>query len=34
MLLVAGGMFAMFFFASLYTQGIMGYSPLRADVQP
>ncbi|MGH7750103.1 MAG: MFS transporter, partial [Candidatus Dormibacteria bacterium] len=30
MLLAAGGLFAMFFFASLYVQGILGYSPLRA----
>jgi EmrB/QacA subfamily drug resistance transporter len=32
MLVVAGGMFAMFFFASLYVQDILGYSPLRAGV--
>jgi predicted MFS family arabinose efflux permease len=30
MLLVASGMFGMFFFASLYVQEILGYSPLRA----
>jgi EmrB/QacA subfamily drug resistance transporter len=30
MLLVAGGLFSMFFFASLYVQEILGYSPLRA----
>ena len=30
MLLVASGMFGMFFFASLYVQDILGYSPLRA----
>jgi EmrB/QacA subfamily drug resistance transporter len=32
MLLVASGMFAMFFFASLYVQGVLGYSPLRAGL--
>jgi predicted MFS family arabinose efflux permease len=32
MLIVAGGLFAMFFFASLYVQDILGYSPLRAGV--
>ena len=31
-LLVAGGMFSMFFFASLYVQEILGYSPLRAGL--
>ncbi|MGD1034112.1 MAG: MFS transporter [Candidatus Dormibacteria bacterium] len=30
MLLVAAGMFAVFFFASLYVQDVLGYSPLRA----
>jgi EmrB/QacA subfamily drug resistance transporter len=30
LLVVAGGLFAMFFFASLYVQEILGYSPLRA----
>ncbi|HTW12070.1 MAG TPA: MFS transporter [Solirubrobacteraceae bacterium] len=30
MLLVASGMFGMFFFASLYVQDVMGYSPLKA----
>jgi EmrB/QacA subfamily drug resistance transporter len=30
MLLVASGMFGMFFFASLYVQEVLGYSPLRA----
>ena len=30
LLLVASGMFGMFFFASLYVQEILGYSPLRA----
>ena len=30
MLLVASGMFGMFFFASLYVQEILGYSPLKA----
>ncbi|MBI5103680.1 MAG: MFS transporter [Solirubrobacterales bacterium] len=29
-LIVAGGLFAMFFFASLYVQQILGYSPLQA----
>jgi EmrB/QacA subfamily drug resistance transporter len=32
MLLVASGMFGMFFFASLYVQEILGYSPLRAGL--
>jgi EmrB/QacA subfamily drug resistance transporter len=32
MLLVASGMFSMFFFASLYVQEILGYSPLRAGL--
>jgi EmrB/QacA subfamily drug resistance transporter len=32
MLLVAAGMFAMFFFASLYVQNVLGYSPLRAGL--
>jgi EmrB/QacA subfamily drug resistance transporter len=32
MLLVASGMFGMFFFASLYVQDILGYSPLRAGL--
>jgi EmrB/QacA subfamily drug resistance transporter len=30
LLLVAGGLFAMFFFASLYVQEILGFSPLKA----
>ncbi len=30
MLLVASGMFGMFFFASLYVQEVLGYSPLKA----
>jgi predicted MFS family arabinose efflux permease len=30
MLLVASGLFAMFYFASLYLQGILGYKPLQA----
>lgn len=30
LLLVASGLFAMFFFASLYVQEILGYSPLKA----
>jgi predicted MFS family arabinose efflux permease len=30
LLLVAGGLFAMFFFASLYVQQILGFSPLQA----
>jgi predicted MFS family arabinose efflux permease len=30
LLLVASGLFAMFYFASLYVQDILGYSPLRA----
>jgi len=29
-LFAAGGLFAMFFFASLYVQGILGFTPLRA----
>ena len=32
MLLVAGGMFAIFFFASLYVQQMLGYSPLEAGL--
>ncbi len=32
MLLVASGLFGMFFFASLYVQEILGYSPLRAGL--
>jgi EmrB/QacA subfamily drug resistance transporter len=32
MLFVTSGMFAMFFFASLYTQQILGYSPLEAGL--
>ncbi|MGH2916832.1 MAG: MFS transporter [Solirubrobacteraceae bacterium] len=32
LLLVASGMFGMFFFASLYIQEIMGYSPLKAGL--
>jgi EmrB/QacA subfamily drug resistance transporter len=32
MLLVASGLFSMFFFASLYVQEILGYSPLRAGL--
>jgi EmrB/QacA subfamily drug resistance transporter len=32
MMLVASGMFSMFFFASLYVQELMGYSPLRAGL--
>jgi EmrB/QacA subfamily drug resistance transporter len=32
MLIVAGGLFAMFFFASLYVQQILGYSPLEAGL--
>ena len=32
MLLVAGGLFAMFFFASLYVQEILGYTPLKAGL--
>jgi EmrB/QacA subfamily drug resistance transporter len=32
LLLVAGGLFAMFFFASLYVQGILGFSPLEAGL--
>src|SRR3954451_21214924 len=30
MLLVASGMFAMFYFASIYVQEVLGYSPLKA----
>ena len=32
MLLVASGLFAMFYFASLYMQEILGYKPLKAGV--
>jgi EmrB/QacA subfamily drug resistance transporter len=32
MLLVASGMFGMFYFASLYVQQVLGYSPLRAGL--
>jgi EmrB/QacA subfamily drug resistance transporter len=32
MLLVVSGMFAMFFFATLYLQGVLGYSPLEAGL--
>jgi EmrB/QacA subfamily drug resistance transporter len=32
MLFVASGLFSMFFFASLYVQEILGYSPLRAGL--
>jgi EmrB/QacA subfamily drug resistance transporter len=32
MLLVASGMFAMFFFASIYVQEVLGYSPLKAGL--
>jgi predicted MFS family arabinose efflux permease len=32
LLLVASGMFGMFFFASLYVQDILGYSPLKAGL--
>ncbi len=32
LLLVAAGLFGMFFFASLYVQEILGYSPLRAGL--
>lgn len=32
LLLVASGMFGMFYFASLYVQEILGYSPLRAGL--
>ncbi len=32
MFLVAGGMFAMFYFAGLYVQIVLGYSPLRAGL--
>ena len=32
LLLVVGGLFAMFFFASLYVQQILGYSPLEAGL--
>lgn len=32
MLLVASGLFAMFYFNTLYTQGVLGYSPLKAGL--
>jgi EmrB/QacA subfamily drug resistance transporter len=32
MLLVASGMFSMFFFASIYTQEVLGFSPLKAGL--
>jgi EmrB/QacA subfamily drug resistance transporter len=32
MLAVAGGMFAVFFFASLYVQGILGFTPVEAGL--
>src|SRR5262249_56385696 len=32
MLIVAAGMFGMFFFASLYVQSVLGYSPLQAGL--
>jgi EmrB/QacA subfamily drug resistance transporter len=32
LLVVAGGLFAMFFFASIYVQELLGYSPLRAGL--
>jgi len=32
MMLVASGMFAMFFFATLYVQEVLGYSPLKAGL--
>jgi EmrB/QacA subfamily drug resistance transporter len=32
MLLVAAGMFAMFFFASIYVQEVLGYTPLKAGL--
>jgi predicted MFS family arabinose efflux permease len=32
LLLVASGMFGMFFFASLYVQEVLGYSPLKAGL--
>jgi hypothetical protein len=32
MLVVAGGLFAFFFFATLYVQEILGYSPLEAGL--
>jgi predicted MFS family arabinose efflux permease len=32
MLLVAAGMFAMFYFASIYVQEVLGYSPLKAGL--
>ena len=32
LLLVASGMFSMFFFASLYVQDVLGYSPLKAGL--
>lgn len=32
-LMVAGGLFALFFFSSLYLQNILGYSPLEAGIR-
>ena len=32
MLFVMSGLFAMFYFASLYVQGVLGYSPLKAGL--
>ena len=32
MLIVAAGLFAMFFFNSLYVQRVLGYSPLQAGL--
>ena len=32
LLLVAAGLFGMFFFASLYVQEVLGYSPLKAGL--
>ncbi len=32
MLAVAGGMFAVFYFASLYVQGILGFTPVQAGL--
>ena len=32
MLIVSGGMFSVFFFASLYVQEVLGFSPLRAGL--
>ncbi|MDX6584218.1 MAG: hypothetical protein QOI10_3402, partial [Solirubrobacterales bacterium] len=32
LLVVAGGMFALFFFASLYVQQVLGYNPLKAGL--